>query len=325
MVSRLGSRPSAEHIRQAWVASTAFDIQTMAHYHEDLWNAPATRGSIESSVLEASQHLKATGHGESCPMHETQHDVVRREFGQQAAGFGEQGLTLSNQEYLQWMVDQLDLQPHFEVLDVAAGTGHLSRAIALHAKRVVALDLTPEMLAQGQREATEQGLTNVVFEQGEAETLPYPSAAFDLVVTRFSLHHFADPRGPIQEMVRVCRHGGKVAIIDMVSPIDPAVAVTYNRLERLRDPSHTRALTADELQQLVQGAGLTIVHTAPRDVEVHLDRWLDLTHAAPEARQAIRAELTQDLQGVKTTGMRPYIRDQELKFLHAWLIIVGVK
>ena len=105
-------------------------------------------------------------------MNETQHDIVRREFGQQAARFGEQGLTLSNEAYLQWMVEQLDLQPHFEVLDVAAGTGHLSRAMAPHVKRVVALDLTPEMLAQGQREAEQQGLTNVVFEPGEAEHLP---------------------------------------------------------------------------------------------------------------------------------------------------------
>jgi ubiquinone/menaquinone biosynthesis C-methylase UbiE len=259
------------------------------------------------------------------PMNETQHDVVRREFGQQAARFGEQGLTLSNQAYLQWMVEQLDLQPHFEVLDVAAGTGHLSRAIAPHVKRVVALDLTSEMLAQGRREAAQQGLTNLVFEQGEAESLPYPDEAFDLVVTRFSLHHFADPRGPVHEMVRACRRGGRVAIIDMVSPDDPAVAATHNHLERLRDPSHTRELTADELQQLIREVGLAIVHTAPRDVEGDLDRWLDLTGAVPGARQTIREALTQDLLGLNTTGMRPYMRDQELKFQHAWLVVVGMK
>src|SRR5918992_1177850 len=68
-------------------------------------------------------------------MPQTQHDVVRREFGQQAARFGEQGLTLSNQAYLQWMVEHLGLQRHFEVLDVAAGTGHLSRTLAPHVKR----------------------------------------------------------------------------------------------------------------------------------------------------------------------------------------------
>jgi ubiquinone/menaquinone biosynthesis C-methylase UbiE len=258
-------------------------------------------------------------------MQETHHDVVRKAFGQQAARFGEPGSTLSNQAYLQWIIQQLDLQSRFEVLDVAAGTGHLSRAMAPHVKRVVAIDLTDEMLVEGQREAEQQGLTNVVFERGEAERLPYPNDAFDLVATRFSLHHFADPRGPLQEMVRVCRRGGRVAVIDLVSPEDPAVAATYNHLERLRDPSHTRALTADDLQQLMRETGLTLVHTAPRDVEVHLDRWLDFTHTAPEARQTIREALTQDLQGLKTSGMRPYMRQQELNFLHVWLIAVGVK
>jgi ubiquinone/menaquinone biosynthesis C-methylase UbiE len=258
-------------------------------------------------------------------MQQAQHDVVRREFGKQAARFGEQGLTLSNQAYLQWMVEQLDLQPHFEVLDVAAGTGHLSRAIAPYVKRVVALDLTLEMLAQGRQEAEQQGLTNLVFEQGEAEQLAYANEAFDLVVTRFSLHHFADPRQPVQEMVRVCRRGGRVAVIDIVSPDDPAVAATYNHLEHLRDPSHLRALTADELQQLMRETGLDLVHTASREVEVQLDRWLDLTRAAPEARQAVRTALTQDLEGMQITGMRPYLRDQELKFLHGWLVVIGTK
>jgi ubiquinone/menaquinone biosynthesis C-methylase UbiE len=258
-------------------------------------------------------------------MKETQHEVVRREFRQQAPHFGAQGLTLSNREYLQWMVDQLDLRAHFEVLDVAAGTGHLSRAIAPYVKRVVALDLTPEMLAQGRREAEQEGLTNLVFERGEAEALPYQREAFDLVVNRFALHHFEDPRGPIREMTRVCRGGGQVAIIDMISADDPTVAATHNRLERLRDPSHTRALAASELQQLVREAGLTIVRSAPRAVEVHLERWLELTRATPAARQAIIEALTQDLQGRKTTGMRPFLRDQELMFMHAYLVVVGVK
>jgi ubiquinone/menaquinone biosynthesis C-methylase UbiE len=258
-------------------------------------------------------------------MQHTQHDVIRREFGQQAARFGEQGLTLSNQAYLQWMVEQLDLQSHFEVLDVAAGTGHLSRAIAPYVRRVVALDLTPEMLAQGRYEAEQQGLTNLVFEQGEAEHLSYAHERFDLVVTRFSLHHFADPHEPLHEMVRVCRRGGRVAVVDLVSPNDPAVSITYNHLEHLRDPSHVRALTADELQRLMRQMGLELVHTASRDVEVHLEHWLDLTGAAPEARQTIRTALTQDLESMQTTGMRPYFRDEELKFLQAWLVVIGMK
>jgi hypothetical protein len=59
--------------------------------------------------------------------------------------------------------------------------------------------------------------------------------------------------------------------------------------------------------------------------ETQLDRWLDLTRVTPEARQTIHAALTQDLQGFKSSGMRPYTHEQELKFLHAWLIVVGMK
>jgi ubiquinone/menaquinone biosynthesis C-methylase UbiE len=259
------------------------------------------------------------------PMEETQHEVVRREFGRQASRFGGPGLTLSNRDYLQWIVSQLELSSDAEVLDVAAGTGHLSRAIAPHVRRVVAVDITPEMLAQGRQEAEREGLTNLTFEHGLAEDLPYGTDTFDLVVSRFSLHHFTHPRRPFQEMVRVCRRGGQVAIIDLISPDDPTVAVTYNALERLRDPSHTRALTDAELQQVMQAGGVTIVHTAGRDVEAHVERWMDLTHPTPEARQTITAALTQELQGGTTTGMRPFRSEQELMFLHAWRLVVGVK
>lgn len=79
------------------------------------------------------------------------HRLVEQQFAQQAPGFGQEGLTLTNRDYLAWMVDALDLDPHDAVLDVAAGTGHLGRAIAPRVRRVVCLDLTPDMLREGGR------------------------------------------------------------------------------------------------------------------------------------------------------------------------------
>jgi len=112
------------------------------------------------------------GGREDVAMQETQHDVVRREFGQQAPRFGEQGLTLSNQAYLDWMVEQLDLQSHFGCLMWPPGRASESGdRTACQARRGPRSH--PEMLAQGEREAEQQGLTNVVFEQGEAEHLTY--------------------------------------------------------------------------------------------------------------------------------------------------------
>ena len=74
------------------------------------------------------------------------HRLVEQQFARQAPGFGQEGLTLTNRDYLSWMVDTLDPDPHDAVLDVAAGTGHLGRAIAPRVRSVVCLDLTPDML-----------------------------------------------------------------------------------------------------------------------------------------------------------------------------------
>jgi ubiquinone/menaquinone biosynthesis C-methylase UbiE len=258
-------------------------------------------------------------------MEENHHEVVKREFGKQASRFGKKGLALSSREYLQWVVDNLDLRPHFNVLDVAAGTGHLSRAIAPHVQRVVAVDLTPEMLLKGSHEAAEDGITNITFEQGLAENLPYPHDAFDMVVSRFSIHHFVDPKIQIAEMVRVCRPEGRVAVIDLASPDDETLAAAYNRLERMRDLSHTRALPVAELRRALRDAGLEIVHTVSREVEVSVLPWLDLTGVEPEMRRAILDELTREVMGSVTTGMRPFMRDNELKFVQTWVVVVGVK
>ncbi|MEE8509734.1 MAG: methyltransferase domain-containing protein [candidate division NC10 bacterium] len=258
-------------------------------------------------------------------MKEDHREVIKREFGKQAPRFGDRSHTVASPAYLEWMVKNLDLEPHFAVLDVAAGTGLLGRAIAPYVKQVVALDATPEMLLEGGRQAEQAGIENIALEHGLAEDLPYPNDAFDMVVSRFAMHHFEDPRPPMNQMVRVCRPGGKVAVIDLVSPDDATVATAYNRLERLRDPSHTRALSATELSRLLRDGGLDIVHTVSREVEVRVDRWFELTEPEREVRRTIVEELTQDVKGLRMTGMRPFLHGDELMFLQTWVIVVGVK
>jgi ubiquinone/menaquinone biosynthesis C-methylase UbiE len=82
--------------------------------------------------------------------------------------------------------------------------------------------------------------------------LPLPDAAFSVVVTRYSFHHFLDPKAVLAEMVRVCRPGERVAVIDVFTS-GPEHAEVYNRVEKLRDPSHVRALPLAELTGLFRG------------------------------------------------------------------------
>jgi ubiquinone/menaquinone biosynthesis C-methylase UbiE len=223
------------------------------------------------------------------------------------------------------MVDFLDPQPQDVALDVAAGTGHLAKAIASRTRHVVALDLTPEMLDEGGREAEREGLKNVKFVYGDAENLPFADGVFDLVTSRFAVHHLTDPSAVVSEMVRACRFGGKVALIDLVAPAGEAEAASYNRLERLRDPSHVRALSPSELRRLLQEGGLTRTRTTSRDVEVDVERWLTLSATPPARTREIRKDLEADIAGVARTGMRPFARGGVLKFTQTWVIALGDK
>ena len=250
-----------------------------------------------------------------------QHEAIRAEFSRQAPSWSKDPIS----EDLRWAVDRLALDKDDDVLDVAAGTGLLSRAIAPKVRSVVGIDLTPEMMEHGRQAAEREGLSNVRFEKGAAEDLPYDPSSFDMVVTRFSVHHFQKPAAVLLEMARVCRSGGRVAVIDIVAPDDPELAAHYNDLERLRDPSHTRALSAAELDRIVQKSGIRISGKFLRDVPNVLEDWFDRSSTAASVREQIVRDLQAELDEGPPTGMRPFLRQDRLMFLHTWSVVVGVK
>lgn len=258
-------------------------------------------------------------------INDTHDDTIRRAFRKQAGGFADPQLTLANRAYMEWMLDHLDIQPQFVALDVATGTGHLARALAERLHRVTALDLTPEMLAAGSVEAQKTGLHNIDFQVGSAEQLPYADASFDIVASRFAVHHFPDPVVPLREMVRVVRSGGQVCIVDLVAPDNKMLAARYNYFERVRDPSHVQALTAEELNSLFTQVRLSLVKYGKRDIEVDVDRWLSLTGAPEAVRQEVYQVIRVEFAGGEPTGLRPLERDGHLFFVQTWLVLIGRK
>ncbi len=252
-------------------------------------------------------------------------DTIRREFSKQAEGYAGPGLTQADAAGLRWVLDNLTLLPVHRVLDVVAGTALVGRAIAPHVREVVALDLTPAMLDVGRREAQRAGLANITFQKGDARALPFQNAEFDVVLTRFSIHHLLEPLVVVREMARVCKPGGSVAVIDLVAPDDTALAERYNHWERMRDPSHTTALPRRALERLVEDARLVVKRTASREMEINVARWLDLAKTPIEARGVVLGALDQELNGLTVTGMRPFIKDDERHFRTTWVIVVGAK
>ena len=175
------------------------------------------------------------------------------QFTRQAAPFAAAG-AIRNQEALDRIVQWAGTGPEDTVLDVACGPGLLACAFARVAKHATGMDMTPAMLEQARKTQQEQGLKNVSWKQGDVYSLPFPDAHFSIVSSRFAFHHLQDPLSALKEMKRVCNPGGKIVVADMAP--QPAKAAALNAAELLRDPSHVRAMPADELCGLFEQANL---------------------------------------------------------------------
>jgi SAM-dependent methyltransferase len=239
-------------------------------------------------------------------------DDRERSFTQQAAAFEDSRLNRLFTTDSEWLFDRLPLDPGDLVLDVAAGTGHVARRLAPKVRQVVALDATRAMLEQGRAQAP----ANVLFVQGDAAALPFLDDSFDVVVTRFAVHHFEDPRVQLDEMRRVLKPAGRLAVADLIA--HPEAADTQNRLETLRDPSHTRMLELHELAALVGSDDVEV-----RDVDRPLEPWLVQTDPAEDSARAIREALRDELAGGPPTGFRPSERDGELRFVHTMASLIA--
>ena len=108
-------------------------------------------------------------------------------------------------------IARLRLKPGARVLDVACGSGNLSIPAARAGAVVTGVDIAPNLLEQARARAASEGLT-IQFDEGDAEALPYPDAAFDEVVSMYGAMFAPRPELVAAELVRVCRPGGRIAM-----------------------------------------------------------------------------------------------------------------
>jgi SAM-dependent methyltransferase len=109
-----------------------------------------------------------------------------------------------------------NLRPGERVLDVASGTGALTRLAAKSAGpngRVVGLDLSPDMLDVARTIAPEATAAPIEWREGDVGALPFADDSFDAVFCAFGLMFFPDRIGALKEMVRVLRPDGRVTLM----------------------------------------------------------------------------------------------------------------
>jgi ubiquinone/menaquinone biosynthesis C-methylase UbiE len=175
------------------------------------------------------------------------------------------------------------------VLDLGCGGGHVAFNVAPHVGELVAYDLSPEMLSVVEATARERGLENVSARQGSVAQLPFADASFDLVLSRYSAHHWHDFPMALREAARVLKPGGGAGFADVIAPGSPVCDTFFQAVEMLRDPSHVRDYARPEWEAALAQAGF-VCHSA-RSFRVRLDfaSWVERMATPPLQVDAIRA------------------------------------
>jgi ubiquinone/menaquinone biosynthesis C-methylase UbiE len=249
--------------------------------------------------------------------------IVRQAFTQQAQAYAATP-TIADPSRLNRLIQAVHPQPGDRVLDVATGPGYVAMAFAQAGCEVIGIDLTEAPLALAEQMRHERGLTNLRFRFGDAEHLPFEEQTFDIVVSRFALHHCLDPRLVLAEMTRVCRIQGIVAVEDLVVSEYPRRAAYQNSFEQLRDPSHTRALPISEFLALFTSCDLEVEQVYTDDLVPAVEAWLARAQTPAEQAAMVRDLITQDELN-DLSGARPFHRDGEMYFHQRTAAFVGRK
>jgi len=152
---------------------------------------------------------------------------------------------------------------------------------------VVACDLSEEMLEVVTRTAQARGLAHVSVRQGAAEQLPFASGAFDLVVSRFSAHHWADLDAGLSEARRVLRPGGLAVFIDAMAPAGRAADTHLQTIELLRDSSHVRDYSAAEWAAALGRAGFAVESVDVPALRLEFNSWVERMQTPAHYVQAL--------------------------------------
>lgn len=242
--------------------------------------------------------------------------VVQKQFTKTAEAFLKYAVR-DSPETMAERVAYAGPQPDDLVLDVACGPGTLVLAFAPHVKFARGIDVTGAMLERARQIQQERRITNAAFDRGDAAQLPYPDRAFSLATCQYAFHHIAKPEAVLKEMLRVTQPEGRQMIVDTVGPESDEKWELHNRIETIRDPSHTESLRLTAFLALFDRLDLEVARQKMKRQPRSFDQWMlraGLDSSQARYREARR--LIEDSMATDGAGFSAQPQDGDLLIVH---------
>lgn len=241
--------------------------------------------------------------------------AVRRQFTRTAEVYAKM-MQATQERGLTGLVAISGASTSDRVLDVACGPGFLTMAFAERCLRATGFDATDAFIELARAEAGRRGLGNIDFLYGDAQALPFSDASFEVVSCRAAFHHFSRPSRVLEEMVRVLAPKGRIVIADLLGSDDSTKASLHDRIERLCDPTHVRALPASEFTRMFAESGIHVLDRYPGSLDYDVEEWISHGAPAEDARSEI-IRLMESCLEEDRAGLRVRRReDGKLLFSH---------
>lgn len=249
-----------------------------------------------------------------------QNDRVRDQFSQQAEAYAAL-VKRAAESARDPLIELLEPTGAERVLDVGCGSGQFVVAVSRYAAHAVGADLTPAMLDKARAHQAEAGVANVEWLLADSVALPVADASFDIVTSRSMLHHAADAEATLTEMRRACAPGGRIAVLDLTPAPDKAPA--FDAIELLRDPSHARTYTTEQLRGLGGALGLEEVAVRTRQTSLPVEATLGASFPEPGMRERVRALYARDAAtGGDAFGLKARLQDGQVWITYPMTMIV---
>lgn len=228
----------------------------------------------------------------------------------------------SNQYGLNLMLKLSNPGKEDTVLDVACGPGIIACEYAKLVNHVTGIDITSSLIERAKSVQKEQGLNNIEWKFGDVSNLPFNDESFSIVMTRASFHHIVDRKRVLEEMIRVCKIGGKILVVEVTPDNDKKEA--FNHVEKLREPSYTNAWTIEELTKTMKELGVVNIGSERFELEMDLEKTLQASSPKSENKDKIIQLFKQDLDN-NNLGMKSHLVDGQIHFYLPMSTIVGFK
>lgn len=225
--------------------------------------------------------------------------LVKSQFSGQAAAYLQSNVHAQGPDLRrlsEWLADDKTAT----LLDVGCGAGHASFTAAPLVAAVTAYDLSEGMLAVVAQEAEKRGFRNIRCTQGPAEVLPFADNNFDIVISRYSAHHWHDIQAALMEIRRVLKPGGRFIMMDIASPGKAMLDVWLQTVEMLRDPSHIHNYSQGQWLAMVNQRGMIVEKLVSDKLPLEFSSWVARMKTPENIVEAIRYLQTKVSDDVRT-------------------------